>query len=320
MMLLTPFISLAQLEIPDGYALVTKSPSNGKKIEQVFLDFDNDGLEDTAVLVENILEFSDYKFILYISSLKKTYQVDLINLQEMSVYPIQIKTRNDVVEFGYYEEGTGAFGRFIKLRFNSKINRVQVIGYDVIYRSMPNIHITKSYNLITGKFIIKKTIYDGNGNDNIEEFLGENDVFKNAVFIEHLDAEMIEKLDEVGSNFEKSKKKDQIAKFNLGEDISEMSFYVKDIYRKDNLICVDLDIVQIKYTEEDDKIILNENSKIRTYIIDDTTIIYTPKNCEGVTPEKLTEIKKSVLDDKTIIVVGGSKDGVLESINFGCYE
>lgn len=325
LLLLIPIISFAQLEIPEGYSLVMESPANGKKIEQVFLDFDADGFEDTAVLVENTLEFSAYKFILYVSSHKKSYAVDLVNLQEMSVYPVQIKSKNNVVEFGYFEEGTGAFGRFIKLRFWPKTNQVQVIGYDVIYRSLPTVHIAKSYNLVTGKYIVEKTIYDENGNDTVQESEGKNDVLKNKIFIENLNTIMIENLDKVGSNYESDielqnhKKKIQSYKSTLGEDISEINCYVKNIYKKDNLAFVNIDIIQLKYSDEEgDRIILNENPKIRTYMIDDTTIIYGP-DCERITSEKLTEIEKLVLDDTSIIVIGSSKDGVLESIYFGCY-
>lgn len=111
----------------------------------------------------------------------------------------------------------------------------------------------------------------------------------------------------------KFEQKFRIDKMNLGEDIAEINCYVKKIYRKNNLTFVDIDIVQIKYySEGGERHIINENPKIRTYIVDDSTIIYG-HNCERITPEKLTEIEKS------IIVVGSAKDGVLESINFGCY-
>lgn len=319
LMLLIPLISFAQLEIPEGYTIVTKSPANGNKIEQLFLDFDTDGLEDTVVLVENTSEFSAYKFILYMSSHKKSYAVDLISLNESSIHPVQIKTKKNVVEFGYYEDGTAAYGRFIKLRYNPISNQIQVIGYDVAYKSLPTEHITKSHNLITGEYSVEKTIYDENGKVSIQKILEKNAFFKNTVFIENLNASMLESLDAIGSEFEKSKTKAKIDKFNLGEDIAEINCYVKNIYRKDNLTFVDIDIVQVKYTSEGgERIIINENPKTRTYIVDDTTIIYA-QDCESVTPEKLTEIEKSLLDDKSIIVVGSSKDGVLESINFGCY-
>mgnify|MGYP003640407169 CR=1 FL=1 len=202
LLLVIPFISSAQLVIPHGYTMLTKSPANGKPMEQRFLDFDGDGEEDTALIVENNLEFSAYKFMLYVSSLNKTYEVDLICLQETSIYPVPIKLRKNVLEFGYYEDGTATFGRFIKLRFQPKNNQIQVIGYDVSYKASPTYYIDKSYNLLTGKYTVKGTTYDTSNKVKVEEYLGDNDFFKNAVFIENLNESMIIDLDDVGSTFE----------------------------------------------------------------------------------------------------------------------
>jgi hypothetical protein len=161
LLLLLSLISNAQLEIPEGYTLVNESPANGKLMGQMFLDFDTDGEEDTALIVEDSAQFPAYKFILYVSSHNKTYEVDLINLKEESVYPVQLKLRNNVIEFGYYEDGTVAFSRRTKLRFDPGNNQIQVIGYDVSYKSSPTRYIDKSYNLLTGKYIVKRTTYDG---------------------------------------------------------------------------------------------------------------------------------------------------------------
>lgn len=113
-------------------------------------------------------------------------------------------------------------------------------------------------------------------------------------------------------------KKSLIYTNKLSEDIAEINCYVKKIYKKNNLIFVDIDLVDIKYNQDGDRIIINKNPKIRTYIINDKTIIYSHK-CETLKPKELTEIEKSILNNKSIIVVGSSKNGCLESINFGCY-
>jgi hypothetical protein len=201
-LLMLPFISLAQMKIPEGYSEVTQSPSNGNKMEKIVLNFDNDTITDTIVLVEDISEFSKYKLLLFLTSQNKTFEIDLISLNEFSVYPVQIKTRNNVIEFGYYEDGTANFGRFIKLRYNTTKNQIQVIGYDVEYKSSPTKYINKSYNLVTGNYIVKRTHYDENNEVSVQEFLGKNDFFKNNVFAENLDKKMMLNLDYVGSKFE----------------------------------------------------------------------------------------------------------------------
>jgi hypothetical protein len=202
LLIIIPSISFAQLSIPENYSVLTISPANGKKMEQVFIGFDNDALKDTAVLVQNQSENSTYKFILFLTSLNKSFEVDLISLQETNVYPVQIKTQKDVIEFGYYEDGTASFGRFIKVRYNSKHNKIQVIGYDVEYKSSNTERINKSYNLITGKYIVKRINYSENNIVTVQEFPGENDFFKNKVFLENLDATMLVNLDDVGSPYE----------------------------------------------------------------------------------------------------------------------
>jgi len=104
----------------------------------------------------------------------------------------------------------------------------------------------------------------------------------------------------------------------LGEDIPEINSYCKNIYEKGGKFYVELDLVEIKYRNVDERIIVNKNPKIRTYLIDDNTWI-SSKDCKELKPKELLKIRKKLLNDKNIIVIGASKDGRVESINFGCY-
>jgi len=202
LLLLTSLFSFSQITIPNGFSEVTKSPSNEKKMEKIFMLFDNDSINDTAILAQDKSEFSSYKLLVFLSNKNKTYEINLISLNEFSIYPVQIKARKNVIEFGYFEDGTAAFGRFIKLRYNSKKEQIQVIGYDVEYKSSPTEYINKSYNLITGDYIVKRTYYEGSKKINTQKFSGKNDFFKNVVFIENLNEEMIINLDDVGCKYE----------------------------------------------------------------------------------------------------------------------
>ena len=201
LLLLTSLFSFSQITIPNGFSEVTKSPSNGKKMEKIFMLFDNDSINDTAILAQDKSEFSSYKLLIFLSNKNKTYEINLISLNDFSIYPVQIKARKNVIEFGYFEDGTAAFGRFIKLRYNSKKEQIQVIGYDVEYKSSPTEYINKSYNLITGDYIVKRTYYEGSKKINTQKFSGKNDFFKNVVFIENLNEEMIINLDDVGCKY-----------------------------------------------------------------------------------------------------------------------
>ncbi|WP_271766268.1 hypothetical protein [Aquimarina algiphila] len=194
-------VSYSQIKIPKDFIELTESPANGKKIEKVVIDFDDDSINDVVLLVENEKEFSSYRFLIYLTSLKKQYEINLNNT-DFSIYPIELSTVNNTIQFAYFEDGTATSGRFIKIRYNSKRKKIQVIGYDTEYKSLPTERIEKSYNLLTGKYIVKRTKLGGDSINKIEEYSGQNDFFKNKVFLENLNAEMIKKLDDVGSKYE----------------------------------------------------------------------------------------------------------------------
>lgn len=107
-------------------------------------------------------------------------------------------------------------------------------------------------------------------------------------------------------------------KIILGEDTKEINSYIRDIYEKNEIIYIDLDFVEIKYKNVDERVIINKNHKIRTYIIDLYTKIAT-KNCKELNALDMLKHKDSLLKDKITVVIGEAKDGKMLSINFGCY-
>lgn len=64
--------------------------------------------------------------------------------------------------------------------------------------------------------------------------------------------------------------------------MEEINAYAKNIYEKNGIIYVDLDFVEIKYKNIDERVIVNKNPKLRTYIIDLYTLIAT-KDCKELT-------------------------------------
>ncbi|WP_337085147.1 hypothetical protein [Elizabethkingia anophelis] len=191
--------TFAQIKIHKGYSELKESPANGRKIDKVTILFDNDAVKDVLMLVKNEAEFSSYKLLIYLSSFQKQFEVELFSANDFSFYPVQLKPTKNIVQFGYFQDGTATFGRFVTLRFNTTKNKVQVIGYDVDYEASSTEFINKSYNLLTGKYIVKRTELNANGTKKTQEFSGKNNVFKNAVFIEDLNEEMYRNLDDVGS-------------------------------------------------------------------------------------------------------------------------
>ncbi len=110
-----------------------------------------------------------------------------------------------------------------------------------------------------------------------------------------------------------------ISEVSLGEDKEEIHGLVKDLYEIDKNILIDIDFIDIKYKNVDEKIIVNNNPKIRTYKIDSLTIIYS-KDCKNLKANELLQIKTKILQDTSVIVVGNSKGGKMIDINFGCYD
>ena len=108
-------------------------------------------------------------------------------------------------------------------------------------------------------------------------------------------------------------------KINLGEDIKEIHAYAKDIYEVEGIIYIDIDLIDIQYKNIDERVVVNNNKKIRTYIIDNSTLIYST-DCNEIKSKQLLAKKESQLEDKSIIIVGKSKSGKMLSLNFGCYE
>ncbi|TWH98761.1 carboxypeptidase-like protein [Flavobacterium tiangeerense] len=109
-----------------------------------------------------------------------------------------------------------------------------------------------------------------------------------------------------------------VDKIKLGENIDEINAIAKNIYKKNGNVYVEIDMVQIKFKNIDERVIVNDNSKIRTYLIDSNTLIYS-NDCKRLSPSELLKNKDTLLNDKSIIMIGQSKDGKMIDINFGCY-
>lgn len=110
---------------------------------------------------------------------------------------------------------------------------------------------------------------------------------------------------------------------SLGEDIAAFNAYTKNIYKKNDKIYIDLDFVEIRYPQEgewdvSDRKIVNKNTKIRTYIVDENTTILSD-NCKKIIATELWEHRKAVLMRPEIIAIGSAKNGKIVEINFGCY-
>ncbi len=103
-----------------------------------------------------------------------------------------------------------------------------------------------------------------------------------------------------------------------GEDKKEFSALVKNISQEDGVVII-LDFVEVIYSNSGERKVKNTNSKLRRYKADSSTLIYL-KNCNEVRVSELHLFRNEILKDSTQVAIGSSKNGKLESINFGCYD
>ncbi|MGG5209139.1 hypothetical protein ACQWU4_09320 [Chryseobacterium sp. MIQD13] len=201
--LLSPFFCFSQFKIPEGFSEFTESPSNGKEMKRIVVDFDKDKKDDVLTVIyqsEYELHSAKKYLIIYLSSKKKSFYIDFDVFN--GVFVIPLKYKNDVLEFLVYQEGTGVYGHGLKLRFNQKVKNVQLIGYDYSYRT-PSGHCNKTYNLLTGYYIVTNDFYSmKTGKTEVESFKGNKKRSKN-IFIKNFSNKLFENLSSVGKEFER---------------------------------------------------------------------------------------------------------------------
>jgi len=201
--LILPCYYFSQFKIPKGFSEFKQSPSDRREMKRLIVDFDKDGKDDTITVIYQ----SDYELhtakkylAIYVSSKKKTFYIDfdLFN----GVFAIPLKYKNDVLEFLVYQEGTGVYGHGLKLRFNQKVEEIQVIGYDYSYRT-PSGHCNKTYNLLTGDFTVINDFYNmKTKNTEFENFKGNKRILK-SIFIKDLSSDLFANLSLIGEKYER---------------------------------------------------------------------------------------------------------------------
>lgn len=187
------------IAIPKFYKELKESPANGKEMNKIIFDLDGDNISDTALIVQKEEDFSDFLLLIYLSKQKKTISFKLIDNYGMgfNLYPIPLKVKNNVLELGYYQDGTSAFGRILKFRYDKNAKDFRLIGYDSSYKASMGMYCEKSYNLLTGKYIVevKDLAQEKNTVNTGKKFL-------NKIYLQSLDISKLDSLDAIGSEFE----------------------------------------------------------------------------------------------------------------------
>lgn len=200
---LLSFCCYSQFKVPKGFSEFTESPSNGKEMKRMMVDFDKDKKDDVITVIhqsEYELHSGKKYVLIYLSSKNKTYSIDFDLFNGVFVMPLKYK--NDVLDFLVYQEGTGVYGHGLKLRFNQKVKEIQLIGYDYSYRT-PGGHCNKTYNLLTGNYTVTNDFNDiRTGKTQVERFKGHKKP-KEEIFIKMFTGKLFDKLSAVGKEFER---------------------------------------------------------------------------------------------------------------------
>lgn len=105
------------------------------------------------------------------------------------------------------------------------------------------------------------------------------------------------------------------------ETIDNQPALIKNIFKKDEKTYISLDIVQIRYINDIDFKIFNENPKIRTYEVSQNINI-TDSNCRTIDEnDYLLKNKENIISkDKNDIRMFSSENQILTDINLGCWN
>src|SRR5690606_1673876 len=110
--------------------------------------------------------------------------------------------------------------------------------------------------------------------------------------------------------------------FDLSKDsFDNVPAYLNDIFIVENEIYIVLDIAQIKYVDDVDFEIVNENTKLRTYKISSDVLVRDFDCKEWRTSKYFVENKTKILSEKeNFRMVTTNTKGKLTYINFGCWS
>lgn len=159
-------ISCKKININDSFA---KSSVDTLEMQQKALYFDEDKIKDKAIIQEkNSNKLLNFVLLIHLSSLNKTVEIPVINNSilynnvEADYYVSNPVIENKVIEIqvDYADRPTipnisgekKNLSEKMKIRFNSKNKKIQIIGYDLSYMKDNKKKIVKSFNFITGKY------------------------------------------------------------------------------------------------------------------------------------------------------------------------
>lgn len=204
LLLVFPFYCFSQFKIPKGFSEFTENPITKMGMKRITVDFDQDKKDDVfTIIYQSDKDFYSSKkkyLLIYLSSKNKTYSIDFDIFYGMYVMPLQYK--NNVLSCCIVQEGTGVHAHGLKLRFNRKVEDIQLIGYDYSYR-IPGGHCNKTYNLITGDFTVTNDFYNlKTHKTEFENFKGNKKMIKN-IFMKDFSSNLFDNLSSVGKKYER---------------------------------------------------------------------------------------------------------------------
>ncbi len=191
--------ALKPFKLPRGYTKVTWTNVNGEIIEEtVKQDIDGDQIVDVIQVAKSDKDATKVMFISLSKrdDLQKIYITD----DEYDETTPGVVYRDGVVAYGLSFPGTAHYEMDMELRYNSKINNLQLIRYIASHRTDYG-HISKEYDLITGSYkVTKEEATEDNDTINKNVYKGKQET--RAITPESIDAGLYFYLGIIGDQYE----------------------------------------------------------------------------------------------------------------------
>ncbi len=195
-------------KIPDGYEIFVRSP---REVERIDKDFDNDGINDLAVICTQSDENEEIKCGFYLFTfMSKTYLAkNKYYKTPLEPCPIgtgyHINYEKSVIEVGA-AFGTGRYLRSYKFKYYPNLSNMRLIGYDEesFGNAVQDGAFTKSVNLLTSKIEIEEHRYDEEAEKEVVINKVSAKISVPVITLASFDEKTLTYLDELGQNYLKN--------------------------------------------------------------------------------------------------------------------
>lgn len=256
------------------------------------------------------LKFQAFFMVLCLPKIEKTMRKTLLFISLLLVISCN-KLKENVEGVYYYVESNDNNAASIYSSIGCSMVGAIKLEDGYYYNELTGKNMRLKYEVVDDKIIV-----DNQGYQLVLNIIDEETIkFSDCLFRKEND-KPVNKEKEI-----KTSTKNTTQTLTLSKDSFDTEpAYIKDIHIVENEIYIVLDIAQIKYLEDDIKII-NENPKLRTYKISSGVLVRESDCKEQRTSKYFIDNKTKILSEKeNFRMISTNTKGELTYINFGCWS